>query len=149
MSVAADPFRLTDRITLFPVLHGSGDYALAARSYLLDGDWDALAVPLPPSMRRLVEEGIEELPHPSVVLQRHFDPGFSVDSEFATEDASEEKVRKPFVAYVPTLHLLDAPNPLGLPLWLSATPPLVALVCVLVARWVWALAIRQHQSTGT
>ena len=54
-----------------------------------------------------------------------------------------------FVAYVPTLHLLDAPNPLGLPAWLSATPPLVALVCVLVARWVWALAIRQHQSTGT
>lgn len=101
MSVAADPFRLTDRITLFPVLHGSGDYALAARSYLLDGDWDALAVPLPPSMRRLVEEGIEELPHPSVVLQRHFDPGFSVDSEFATEEASEEQGRKPFVAYVP------------------------------------------------
>ena len=47
------------------------------------------------------------------------------------------------------IELLDAPNPLGLPAWLSATPPLVALVCVLVARWVWALAIRQHQSTGT
>jgi ABC-2 type transport system permease protein len=54
-----------------------------------------------------------------------------------------------FVAYVPALHLLDAPNPLDLPPWLSAAPPVVAFGCVLVARWVWGLAIRHHQSTGS
>jgi hypothetical protein len=100
MSVAADPFRLTDRISLFPVLHGSGDYALAARAYLLDGDWDALAVPLPPSMQGPVEEGVHELPHPSVVIQRHYEPAFEGYSEFGSDDEERARRRKPFVAYV-------------------------------------------------
>ena len=54
-----------------------------------------------------------------------------------------------FVAYVPTIHLLDAANPLGLPGWMAVTPPFVALASVLVARLVWSRAIRNYQSTGS
>lgn len=54
-----------------------------------------------------------------------------------------------FVAYVPAVHLLDAENPLGLPVWLAVAPPFVAAVAALVARRVWAAAIRNHQSTGS
>ena len=54
-----------------------------------------------------------------------------------------------FVAYVPAVHLLDAHNPLDLPSWLAATPPLVAVVAVLVARAVWSAGIRAYQSTGS
>lgn len=54
-----------------------------------------------------------------------------------------------FVAYVPAVYLLDAENPLDLPTWLAAAPPFVAVASVLVARWVWAAAIRNHQSTGS
>lgn len=54
-----------------------------------------------------------------------------------------------FVAYVPAVRLLDAPNPLGLPGWLAYTPPFVAVASVVVARAVWAAGIRAYQSTGS
>lgn len=54
-----------------------------------------------------------------------------------------------FVAYVPTVHLLDAANPLGIPVWMAITPPFVATAAALVARSVWAAAIRNYQSTGS
>lgn len=54
-----------------------------------------------------------------------------------------------FVAYVPAVHILDAENPLDLPTWLALAPPFVAAACVVVARRVWAAAIRNHQSTGS
>lgn len=54
-----------------------------------------------------------------------------------------------FVAYVPALYLLEAPNPLGLPYWLALATPLVAIACAGVAKGVWGLAIRSYQSTGS
>jgi ABC-2 type transport system permease protein len=54
-----------------------------------------------------------------------------------------------FVAYVPTVHLLDAANPLGIPSWMAVAPPFVAAASLLVARAVWAAAIRNYQSTGS
>jgi ABC-2 type transport system permease protein len=54
-----------------------------------------------------------------------------------------------FVAYVPAVHLLDAPDPLGLPAWLALAPPVVALGAAAVARFVWAAGIRAYQSTGS
>ncbi len=54
-----------------------------------------------------------------------------------------------FVAYVPTIHLLDAANPLGLPSWLAAAPPFVAVAATAVAWWVWRSAVSNHQSTGS
>lgn len=54
-----------------------------------------------------------------------------------------------FVAYVPALYLLDAPDPLGLPAWLAAAPPIVALLATAAARFVWTAGIRAYQSTGS
>ena len=54
-----------------------------------------------------------------------------------------------FVAYVPAVYILDADNPLGIPAWLAAAPPFVAVACALVARSVWGAAIRTHRSTGS
>ena len=54
-----------------------------------------------------------------------------------------------FVAYVPAVHLLEAPNPLGLPGWLAVTPPFVAVASIAVAWRVWAAGIRAYQSTGS
>lgn len=54
-----------------------------------------------------------------------------------------------FVAYVPTIHLVGAANPLGLPWWLAFAGPLVAVGFGAVARAVWTAAIRNYQSTGS
>lgn len=54
-----------------------------------------------------------------------------------------------FVAYVPTIHLVGAPNPLGLPVWSAFAGPVVALGFAAVARTVWTAAIRNYQSTGS
>jgi hypothetical protein len=83
--------QLGDRITLVPVLHGSGDFAVAVRRLMLEQKFDCLAVPLPPSFQPLVEEAITLLPTPSAVLQatqRDF---------FAGEEADDE----PRCSYVP------------------------------------------------
>ncbi|MFO0903530.1 MAG: hypothetical protein U0939_11045 [Pirellulales bacterium] len=58
------------RVTCFPVVHGSGDCAVEVRRLLLEGRYDCLAVPLPPSFQADVERAIEFLPTPTVVTQR-------------------------------------------------------------------------------
>lgn len=63
-------FRLSPKITLFPVIHESGDFSVAVRRFLLHHSFDCLAVPLPPSFAESVEEAILQLPSVSVVLQR-------------------------------------------------------------------------------
>jgi ABC-2 type transport system permease protein len=54
-----------------------------------------------------------------------------------------------FVAYFPTLALLDRPDPLGLPHALRYAAPLVAVVAVLVAALVWRTAVRRYQGAGS
>ncbi|MEZ5229222.1 MAG: ABC-2 family transporter protein [Acidimicrobiales bacterium] len=54
-----------------------------------------------------------------------------------------------FVAYVPSQHLLDAANPLGMPSWLIWATPLVAVATLGVAMLAWAVGIRHYQSTGS
>jgi ABC-2 type transport system permease protein len=54
-----------------------------------------------------------------------------------------------FVAYVPTLHLVGAENPLGLPWWLAFASPLVAVLFSGVAFAAWRTSIRNYQSTGS
>ena len=56
-------------LTLVPVMHGSGSYALALSRALLDRTFDALAVPLPPSFADPVRDGVSRLPAVSVVVQ--------------------------------------------------------------------------------
>jgi ABC-2 type transport system permease protein len=54
-----------------------------------------------------------------------------------------------FVAYFPAARMLGRDDPLGLPSVIAWATPLVALASVLVARAVWALAVRHHRSTGS
>jgi hypothetical protein len=61
--------RLSPRIACLPVIHGSGDFALAVRRLMLEESFDCVAVPLPPSFRADVERGIDLLPAPSMVTQ--------------------------------------------------------------------------------
>ena len=59
---------LGNHIRLLPVIHGSGDFALAVRRQLLEQSFDCLAVPLPPSLQPSVEQAIQWLPTPTVVV---------------------------------------------------------------------------------
>lgn len=72
-STADDVFRLSPRIELFPVLHGSGDVAQEVRDRLTGRRYDCLAVPLPPSFEHPLEEAVVDLPIISVVVQQEPD----------------------------------------------------------------------------
>ncbi len=61
--------RLGPRITVLPVIHGSGQFALSVRRWMLDHPFDCVAVPLPESFRAEVEAAVLELPRPTIVIQ--------------------------------------------------------------------------------
>lgn len=63
-------FRLGHKITILPVIHGSADCALEVRRRMLDGQFDCLALPLPPSFGPALESALEWLPSPGIVVQR-------------------------------------------------------------------------------
>jgi ABC-2 type transport system permease protein len=54
-----------------------------------------------------------------------------------------------FVSYLPSLYILEHPDPLGLPPFLQLASPLVAVVFLLVARGCWELGVRHYQGTGS
>ena len=53
-----------------------------------------------------------------------------------------------FVAYFPSLYVLDKPDPLGFPAGLQFASPLVAAVSAVVAVRVWGFAVRHYRSAG-
>ena len=95
MSTATDCFQLGPGLTLFPVIHGSGDCALEVRRLMLSRKFDCLAVPLPPSFQQLVEEALDELPQISVVLQQQPRQFFLSESDEHEDDTAVN------AAYVP------------------------------------------------
>lgn len=54
-----------------------------------------------------------------------------------------------FIAYVPSVAILEPVNPLNVPGWLVYLNPLVALVVVLLALKLWRTGERRYQSTGS
>jgi len=54
-----------------------------------------------------------------------------------------------FVAYYPTLRLLDRADPLGGPVFLAYAGPLVAGVATAVAALLWRIGVRHYRSTGS
>lgn len=66
-------FRVNPSLSIFPVIHESGDYALKVRETILSGDFDCLAVALPASFEEGVLQGVDRFPEVSAVLQR--EPG--------------------------------------------------------------------------
>jgi hypothetical protein len=54
------PFlKISQRISVMPVIHGSADSALQVRKCMLESEFDCLALPLPPSFQPEVEQGVD------------------------------------------------------------------------------------------
>lgn len=62
--------QLGNRIAVLPVIHGSGQFAVTVRRWMLQTDFDCVAVPLPESFRESVESAVLDLPQPSIVIQK-------------------------------------------------------------------------------
>ena len=97
--------QLSPKITLLPIIHGSGDFALEVRRVLLTGNFDCVAVPLPPSFQRPVEEAIAGLPAPTMVVDQRGPKGFSSpqwrpEGSSSDEDSEEFDDESP-LSYVP------------------------------------------------
>jgi ABC-2 type transport system permease protein len=54
-----------------------------------------------------------------------------------------------FVNWVPAAYVLGRPYPLRLPAWTAWSPPLVAVVCCVLAGLVWRAGLRSYRSTGS
>src|SRR5204863_7461087 len=80
---------ISPRITVLPVIHGSGDCALEVRRVMLEQKFDCLAVPLPPSFQRDVERAIEHLPAITVVTQAEPNQYLSTDWNPDRDSAGE------------------------------------------------------------
>lgn len=54
-----------------------------------------------------------------------------------------------FITYFPALHLLDKPDPLGMPGWFVLLGPVITIGFCLVVSWGWRQGIRHYRSTGS
>lgn len=89
---------LSERITLVPVIHGSGDFAIEVRRIMLSKKFDCLAVPLPPSFAAAVERGVECLPQVTIVTQDETPP---YDETTWSPDADSASETRRTCSYVP------------------------------------------------
>ena len=69
---------LSPRLSVLPILYGSGDFALETRRRLQAINPDCIAVALPPSFGDAVEEGVARLPQISLAVQREI----SLEAEY-------------------------------------------------------------------
>src|SRR5437660_9173993 len=104
--MTSDVLRLSLRIICLPVIHGSGDFAVAVRRLMLEEAFDCVAVPLPPSFQADVERGIEMLPTPTIVTQPEtprFRTEWSPEADENNEDTDLEAADddEPTHSYVP------------------------------------------------
>ncbi len=107
MTSRADGFKVDERVTLLPVVHGSGPYARAVEDWLLAHDVDCLAVPLPPSFGETVCHAVQQLPTASIVIQKPSTPAFRVSAADEQEwsesedDTDRDNDRESPWSYVP------------------------------------------------
>ena len=105
----SDFLKLSPRISLLPIVHGSGDFAVEVRRVMLNESFDCLAVPLPASFQRDVEEAITHLPAISLVIQpeaanygaQDFLPSQREYSPDANDDEDDFDDDIPSCSYVP------------------------------------------------
>ncbi len=89
--MAHEILKIGPRITVLPIIHGSGDFAVEVRRVMLNQSFDCLAVPLPESFQHDVETAIEFLPLPTVVTQEErtpYETSWELDGEEDDEGAS-------------------------------------------------------------
>lgn len=89
--------KISPRISVLPLIHGSGDFAIEVRRVMLNNDFDCLAVPLPASFQPCVERGITFLPSITAVLQE--EPPISGAAPWEQPDADEDAQQ--MYSYVP------------------------------------------------
>ncbi|MCP4787062.1 MAG: hypothetical protein GY903_14505 [Fuerstiella sp.] len=89
MNRISDVLKLGNRVTVLPVVHGSGDFAVEVRRLMLSHSFDCVAVPLPPSFRIEVETAVQWLPNVSVVLQRDPQAEFSGTGEYSPDNGGD------------------------------------------------------------
>jgi hypothetical protein len=66
--IAEGVLRLSPKIELLPILHASGDMAQEVRETLISRDFDCVAVPLPPSLERPLEQAVTQLPRIHLIV---------------------------------------------------------------------------------
>ena len=93
------PLALGNHITCLPVVHGSGHCAMVVRQWLLEHTYDCVAVCLPDSFRAPVLEAINQLPTPSIVLQRVL-PDYDTSWDPHRTESEEEREDQAW-SYVP------------------------------------------------
>ena len=102
----ADFLSISPRISVLPVIHGSGDFAVEVRDRLLRLEPDCLALPFPPSFQEAVEEGVLDLPAISIAAAEEPEtygsgggpevPGASeAPGAFGGDDAAEYEESEP------------------------------------------------------
>ncbi len=102
------PFlKLGRHITLVPVLHGSGEFAVAIRRLMLAESFDCVAVPLPPSFQEDVEQALDHLPSISAVVQREV-PAYAAADWSPEREESEEPPACSFVPIDPCQAVIAA-----------------------------------------
>ncbi|MFM8552447.1 MAG: hypothetical protein ACKOCD_09120, partial [Nitrospiraceae bacterium] len=90
MTTTADAIlRLSPRIQVLPILHGSGDLAQEVRETLIARPVDCLAVPLPPSVETSVERAVEALPLIHLVTRQEPDEVGAPTASFGPIDACQ------------------------------------------------------------
>jgi hypothetical protein len=91
---------ISPRISVIPVIHGSGDCAIEVRRVMLERQFDCLAVPLPESFQNDVERAIDHLPGITLVTQA--EPFDYSASDWSPDRESEGPSGGPnAVSYVP------------------------------------------------
>lgn len=93
--------QLDERVTVLPIIHGSGQFAWLTRRFLLEHQFDCVAVPLPESFRESVEDAVLELPKPAIVIQQttpQYGNPFSLSGD---DDGDDDDFDDAPASYVP------------------------------------------------
>ncbi|MEQ9412039.1 MAG: hypothetical protein RIK87_30285 [Fuerstiella sp.] len=101
MTPLSDVLKLGERITILPVVHGSGDFAVEVRRLMLSHSFDCVAVPLPPSFQIEVEAAVQWMPNVSVVLQREPRHTFGPSREYSPDEDRDHAEAELRASYVP------------------------------------------------
>ncbi len=90
--------KIGPHVMALPIVHGSGDFAWEIRRIMMQYDFDCVAVPIPDSFRKGVENGILKLPVPSVVVQKS---GATQDYDPDSNNDSDDEEADYVTSYVP------------------------------------------------
>lgn len=98
--------QISPKITVLPIIHGSGDFAVEVRRVMLSQEFDCLAVPLPASFQENVERAIAFLPGITAVVQRESaairpPQDWSPESDFEDDDDDDDDFTVNEASYVP------------------------------------------------